>query len=59
MKFGVLSVFLMDFKTKFTCLNILSVWTKILTKSKLRFLNITPGGGMKINSQIMKPSKVP
>lgn len=58
MKFGVLSIFLIDFKTKFACLDILSVWAKIPTKSKLRFLNITLGGGMKISSQIMKPSKV-
>lgn len=58
MKFGVLSIFHIAFKTKVHMfgLSSSSMWAKILTKSKLRYLkdHITAGGGMKIKSQIMK-----
>lgn len=55
------SIFHVAFKTKVHMfgLSSTSVWGKVLTKSKLIFLNdhIAPGGGMKIKSQITKSGK--
>lgn len=58
MKFGILSLFHIAFKTKFHMLDLPPLLCGLI-KSKLSFINghVTPGWGTKIKSQIMKSSK--